>query len=248
MKNLLIVFTIFSLTACTSSDDATDTAAPIISLLGTNPVDVFIGNTYTDAGASASDAEDGDITANIETVNSVDPSIAGTYAVTYNVSDAAGNAATEVTRTVNVISIEQVIIGNWIVQFTDSEGSYNSRITIIESGEMSTYTEATPSNGDVMSSIEGKTWTLAGDQLTTVDTYEDDSDTLTVTVISQDSISISKWTEGETLNLTRADAYESSLVGDWEGISIGRGLYHYGSSQLYKFKRPLAAIVTNAGL
>ena len=79
MKNLLIVFTIFSLTACTSSDDATDTAAPIISLLGTNPVDVFIGNTYTDAGASASDAEDGDITANIETVNSVDPSIAGTY-------------------------------------------------------------------------------------------------------------------------------------------------------------------------
>ena len=244
MKNLLIVFTIFSLTACTSSDDATDTAAPIISLLGTNPVDVFIGKTYTDAGASASDAEDGDITANIETVNSVDPSIAGTYAVTYNVSDAAGNAATEVTRTVNVISIEQVIIGNWIVQFTDSEGSYNSRITIIESGEMSAYTEATLSNGDVMSSIEGKTWTLAGDQLTTVDTYEDDSDTLTVTVISQDSISILNG-EGETLNLTRTDAYESSLVGEWEGISIGEDCTT--TEQIsFTSSNEFSAIITNA--
>ena len=36
------------------------------------------------------------------TVNSVDVNTVGTYTVTYNVSDAAGNAATQVTRTVNI--------------------------------------------------------------------------------------------------------------------------------------------------
>ena len=36
------------------------------------------------------------------TVNSVDVNTVGTYTVTYNVSDAAGNAATQVTRTINI--------------------------------------------------------------------------------------------------------------------------------------------------
>ena len=36
------------------------------------------------------------------TVNTVDVNTVGTYTVTYNVSDAAGNAATQVTRTVNI--------------------------------------------------------------------------------------------------------------------------------------------------
>ena len=57
---------------------------------------------YTDAGATATDNYDGDLTSSIVTVNSVDTSVVGSYTVTYNVSDAAGNAATQVTRTVNV--------------------------------------------------------------------------------------------------------------------------------------------------
>ena len=67
-------------------------------------LDVYlqIGDTYTDAGATAIDNIDGDLTSSIVTVNPVDTSTAGTYTVTYNVSDAAGNAAEEVTRTVFV--------------------------------------------------------------------------------------------------------------------------------------------------
>ena len=45
---------------------------------------------------------DGDISANIVTVNNVDTSIIGSYIVTYNVSDISGNDAIQVTRTVNV--------------------------------------------------------------------------------------------------------------------------------------------------
>jgi len=82
-----------------------DTTPPVISLIGSSVVDINVGDIYLDAGATASDNVDGDITANIVTVNPVNTSVAGTYTVTYNVSDAAGNAATEVTRTVNVNAV-----------------------------------------------------------------------------------------------------------------------------------------------
>ena len=61
-----------------------------------------VRTSYTDAGATASDNIDGDITSNITTVSIVDPAIVASYNITYNVSDASGNAATEVTRTVIV--------------------------------------------------------------------------------------------------------------------------------------------------
>jgi|GEM_PF-2448114 len=61
------------------------------------------GDTYTDAGAMATDDVDGDLTSSIVVGgDTVDTSTPGTYTVTYNVSDAAGNAAEEVIRTVIV--------------------------------------------------------------------------------------------------------------------------------------------------
>ena len=80
----------------------TDTIAPVITLVGDAAVSVELGSDYTDAGATASDNIDGDITASIVTVNPVDVSTAGTYTITYNVVDSSGNAATEVTRAVTV--------------------------------------------------------------------------------------------------------------------------------------------------
>lgn len=80
-----------------------DTTVPVITLSGSNPVEVTQGDTYNDAGATASDNVDGNLTANIVTTNPVNTAIVGAYTVRYNVSDAAGNAATEVTRTVNVV-------------------------------------------------------------------------------------------------------------------------------------------------
>ena len=79
-----------------------DETPPVITLLGSNPVSIFVGQTYTDAGATALDNYDGVITSSIVTVNPVNTAIAGTYTVTYNATDAHGNAATQVTRTVIV--------------------------------------------------------------------------------------------------------------------------------------------------
>ena len=75
---------------------------PVIILSGDAELSLELGTPYTDSGATASDNIDGDITSSIVTINNVDIYTVGTYSVTYNVSDAAGNAADEVTRTVNI--------------------------------------------------------------------------------------------------------------------------------------------------
>ena len=82
-----------------------DVTKPVITLLGSSPVNIDLGTSYTDAGATATDDIDGDITSSIVIVNPVNVNVAGTYIVTYNVSDTEGNAATEVTRTVNVTAV-----------------------------------------------------------------------------------------------------------------------------------------------
>ena len=79
-----------------------DTQVPVISLLGNSSLNVEQGSTYNDDGATATDIYDGDISSSIVTTNSVNTSTIGSYSVTYNVSDSSGNAAAEVSRTVNV--------------------------------------------------------------------------------------------------------------------------------------------------
>ena len=90
-------------TEVTRTVNVVDGTVPIITLLGTTPIDIAQGSVYTDAGATALDDVDGDITANIVTVSNVDTATLGQYTVTYNVTDTEGNAATEVIRTVNVV-------------------------------------------------------------------------------------------------------------------------------------------------
>ncbi len=87
---------------CTQNVVVTDYDAPVITRTGAAAIDLCINNFYTDAGATANDNCDGDLTMMIVTDNPVNTSIPGTYVVKYDVSDAAGNAAIQVTRTVVV--------------------------------------------------------------------------------------------------------------------------------------------------
>jgi uncharacterized repeat protein (TIGR01451 family) len=77
--------------------------APVITLVGNNPETIIVGSTYTDAGATALDIEDGDITSKIVASSTVNTNITGSYTVTYDVVDSSGLAATRVTRVVNVV-------------------------------------------------------------------------------------------------------------------------------------------------
>ncbi|MBI1318123.1 MAG: DUF5011 domain-containing protein [Candidatus Hydrogenedens sp.] len=85
-----------------------DTTAPVISLNGAASVTINQGTSYSDAGATATDNIDGNLTAQISVSGTVNMSVAGTYTLTYRVSDAAGNAATPVTRTVTVKAVDTV--------------------------------------------------------------------------------------------------------------------------------------------
>ena len=87
-----------------------DTTVPVITLTGESTVTIELGSTYTDAGATATDNYDGDITSSIVTVNPVDTDVVGVYTLTYNVTDANGNVAVEVTRTVNVVDTTVPVI------------------------------------------------------------------------------------------------------------------------------------------
>ena len=83
---------------------SSDTEKPIITLLGNTNEEIMLDSIYHDAGATAYDNEDGNITSNIVVTNEVNSSVVGTYLVSYNVADAQGNVATTRTRTVNVSS------------------------------------------------------------------------------------------------------------------------------------------------
>lgn len=91
----------------TAATPGNDTTPPIITLLGASSVNVDQGTTYINAGANAFDNIDGDITSNIviggDIINT-NATPGTTFTVTYNVTDAAGNKATEVTRTVTIVS------------------------------------------------------------------------------------------------------------------------------------------------
>ena len=78
------------------------TEKPTIVLNGDKRVVVNKGDTYTDAGATATDAIGTDITANIHTVNEVNTTLPGTYIITYDVKDSNNVWANQVTRTVIV--------------------------------------------------------------------------------------------------------------------------------------------------
>lgn len=92
----------------------TDQAPPVISLnSGGAAITLMTGQTYTEA-ATAADNIDGDLTSAMAivikdhlgtTVGSVSTAAPETYTITYDVSDAALNAAVRVTRTVNVINV-----------------------------------------------------------------------------------------------------------------------------------------------
>ena len=82
-----------------------DTTKPVIALLGADPQTVEFGTTYTELNATATDEVDDDdeLTRRIVIdANAVDVDLIGTYAVTYDVTDAEGNAADRVTRMVTV--------------------------------------------------------------------------------------------------------------------------------------------------
>lgn len=100
-----------------------DTTAPIITIIGDDPLNHEMRKGYNDPGATAVDDEDGDLTSSIATnLSEIDIDLPGTYMIYYSVSDAAGNIATE-DRELNVYATPAALAANYNVVDSASVGS-----------------------------------------------------------------------------------------------------------------------------
>ena len=77
-----------------------DTTDPAIRLTGPSEIRLNVGQTYTEQGATCTDARDGSLTVS-QTSAAPNTNVAGTYTLMYTCTDAAGNSAS-VTRVVTV--------------------------------------------------------------------------------------------------------------------------------------------------
>jgi hypothetical protein len=123
-----------------------DTIVPVVTVTGTNPATVELGDTYTDAGATSTE---GTVTSS----GTVDTSTVGTYTITYSATDASGNTGTA-TRTVNVTDTTAPVVtvtsgtdtvelgGTWTdagATATDLSGT----VTVVNTGTVDTETDGT---------------------------------------------------------------------------------------------------------
>ena len=104
----------------------TDNVKPVIKLNGNSTVNVRLGDKYVDAGATASDNIDGNITSKIITKSNVNTLKVGTYTVSYTVSDKAGNVDTK-TRTVKVFDY---MTGIEVTKPTKTEYNYGEDLNL----------------------------------------------------------------------------------------------------------------------
>ena len=82
---------------------APDTDAPVIIITGSANIQLTVDETYTEQGATCEDNVDADKPATVGG-DTVDTSTVGQYTVTYDCTDTSNNEATQVSRTVNVVS------------------------------------------------------------------------------------------------------------------------------------------------
>lgn len=158
----------------TRTVNVSDDDMPVITLSGIGDITLEVHTSYTDAGATASDNVDGDITSRIETTGGVDVDVVGDYTFTYNVSDTAGNAGLPVTRTIHIVDTTDPVI--------TLNGTATGTVL-----KLSTYTDAGATandnyDGDISEDIE-VTWTIdtsvLWDQVLTYDVTDAHDNTAT---------------------------------------------------------------------
>ncbi len=101
-----------SLVVGNGSSTPTANSAPTIALIGSAAMTITQNTQFADPGATATDVEEGNITAKIVKNGSVNSASVGNYTLTYTVSDAQG-LSTSVTRTVQVVTPMPAPVLNW---------------------------------------------------------------------------------------------------------------------------------------
>lgn len=107
------------------SVDVKDVTAPAITITGSNPAYVLIGQAYTDAGATALDATDGTVVASTLS-NNVNVLTEGVYSIVYTAQDSSGNVAT---------ATRAVIVTNSFCPVSSNSTSLDLNVDIANKGQ-----------------------------------------------------------------------------------------------------------------
>jgi hypothetical protein len=201
-----------------------DTTRPVITLVGNQTMNVVEGASFSDPGATASDNRDGNISNAIAKTGSVNTAKVGSYTLSYNVSDAAGNKATTLTRIVNVILGSDntapviTLLGNKTVNIEQGI-SFNDPGATASDNRDGNITNLISKSGSVNINLVG-VYTLsynvrdaAGNNALTVQR------TVNVTSASNNSPSItlnkSDYQQGESIQISYQNSTDDT---DWVGI------------------------------
>ena len=213
-----------------------DTSPPVITLNGANPKTIIEGEAYTDAGATAVDDRDGNVSVAIS--GNVNTNLVGTYIITYESEDTAGNKAST-TRTVNVVDasmpdeISPVITLNGENPMSMIEGEI-----YIEVGA----TAVDDRDGNVSVEISGSV--VEG----TIGTY--------IVTYSAEDIAGNQASETRTVNVVApppSNIAPTSNAGDDKTVEVdntvtitGSGTDSDGSITAYEWKKESAVLATTA--
>ena len=206
MKKITYLFLGLLIFACSSDDSSSnDSTAPIITLNGQAIATINLNSTYTDAGATATDDVDGDLTSSIVTTGVVNTSIEGNYIITYTVSDTSGNTATT-TRQVIVVedtTLNAQLIGTWVGDFIDPENNeVTGYTTLILNADSTGNVESVFTGGEVYSSTIS--WSSTATILTFVYDDGNEDDVATYNFITDDQLRLTQ-TDGFEVILDRQD-------------------------------------------
>jgi len=206
MKKITYLFLGLLIFACSSDDSSSnDSTAPIITLNGQAIATINLNSTYTDAGATATDDVDGDLTSSIVTTGVVNTSIEGDYIITYTVSDTSGNTATT-TRQVIVVedtTLNAQLIGTWVGDFIDPENNeVTGYTTLILNADSTGNVESVFTGGEVYSSTIS--WSSTATILTFVYDDGNEDDVATYNFITDDQLRLTQ-TDGFEVILDRQD-------------------------------------------
>ncbi|MRX65950.1 Ig-like domain-containing protein [Maribacter luteus] len=210
-------------------------ADPEITLIG-GDITLTVGDTYVEEGATATDAEDGDISGDIVIdASAVDTNTVGSYQVTYNITDSGGNAATEVIRTVtvNAVANEPPTATDFSVSVlsnsTDNSIDVYDHIADAENDPLTiTIADGSPANGTATISGTVISYTpnngYTGNDVITylVDDGNNVAVSATITVTVSDNASPEITLIGGDMTLTVGDTYieEGATAMDAEDLDI----------------------------
>ena len=90
-STIATMFPGFNVTDWETDNIYIDTSGPVIGMVGSNPTYLDMYSKYIEKGAAAFDNMDGDVTSKLSISGSVNMEVAGTYTITYSVTDVSKN-------------------------------------------------------------------------------------------------------------------------------------------------------------